>query len=155
MPITKHSFGHMLLCGAFCMSFIMKALTAAAWGLCWSDIMIMLYKVMLWLCYGCVMIGYGCFGCWVSQERAVLWLPCQSERINVCSSYSWSHFLPAFSSRLATTGSANSAHSEIQRDNWHCEQDQQYRWDGEMGGRPKRDEIYEIYSWFTLWYSRN
>ena len=60
----------------------MKALTAAAWGLCWSDIMIMLYEVELWLCYGCVMILLWlllwllgqpgerlCYGCHASQER--------------------------------------------------------------------------------------
>ena len=28
---------------------------------------------------------------------------------------------------LATLGSVNSAHSEIQQENWHCEQDQQYK----------------------------
>ena len=28
---------------------------------------------------------------------------------------------------LATLGSANSTHSEIQQDSWHCEQDQQYK----------------------------
>ena len=37
------------------MSFTMKALAAAALGLHWSGLMIMLYEVMLWLCYGYVM----------------------------------------------------------------------------------------------------
>ena len=60
--------------------------------------------------------------------------------------------LLAFSSILLacarpTMGSGNSARSQTHQDNWHCEQDQQYRWvrvrwDGEVGGRLKRDEIY-------------
>ena len=43
------------------------------------------------------------------------------------------HFLWFFESpfsllahTLTTLGSANSAHSKIEQDNWHCEQDQQY-----------------------------
>lgn len=35
-----------------CMIFTMKALATAPLGLHWNDIMIMLYKVMLWLHYG-------------------------------------------------------------------------------------------------------
>ena len=78
-----------------------------------------------------------CYGSHASQERintsVVL-------RLLTFSSSLLAHVLP-------TIISANSAHSEIQRDNWHCEQDQQYRWvrvrwDGEVGGRLKRDEIY-------------
>ena len=38
-----------------CMSFAMKALGAAALGLHWRDIMVMLYEVMFWLHYGYVM----------------------------------------------------------------------------------------------------
>ena len=38
------------------MSFTMKALDAAALGLHWSSIMIILYEVMLWLHYGYVMV---------------------------------------------------------------------------------------------------
>lgn len=47
------------------MSFSMKALTAAALELRWSNIMVMLNEVtcaMLWLCYSC---GYSCC---ISQE---------------------------------------------------------------------------------------
>ena len=34
------------------MSFTMKALAVAALGLHWGNIMVMLYEVILWLCYG-------------------------------------------------------------------------------------------------------
>ena len=51
-----------------CMSFTMKALAAAASGLHWSNTMVTLYKVMLWLAILCLCCGC-CYGCCVSQER--------------------------------------------------------------------------------------
>ena len=129
------------------MSFIMKALTAAALGLCWSDIMIMLYEVMLWLCYGYIMILL-----WL-----LLWLLCQpgerlcygshasQERINTSVVFTAPHiFFQPLSPHLAYHHFSKQC---TQCGNWHCEQDQQYRWvrvrwDGEVGGRLKRDEIY-------------
>ena len=38
------------------MSFTMKALAAAALRLQWSNFMVRLYEVMLWLCYGCAVV---------------------------------------------------------------------------------------------------
>ena len=65
-----------------CMRFTMKALAAAALGLPWSSLMVVLYKAMLWLCHGYVMALLWlllwllhqkgerlCFGCHASQER--------------------------------------------------------------------------------------
>ena len=65
------------------MSFTLKALAAAAaFGLDWRNIMIMLYEVMLWFCYGYTMVLLWlllqllhqpgerlCYGCRASQER--------------------------------------------------------------------------------------
>ena len=64
------------------MSFTMKALAAAALGLPWSGIIIMLYEVMLWLLQGSVMVMLWpllqllrqpgdrlCYGCQASQEK--------------------------------------------------------------------------------------
>lgn len=39
-----------------CMSFTVQALAVAAPGLHWSSIMVMSYKVMLWLCHGYFMV---------------------------------------------------------------------------------------------------
>ena len=60
----------------------MKALAAAAFGSQWSDNMIMLYEVILWVCYALIMVMLWllpwllhqpgdrlCFGCCASQER--------------------------------------------------------------------------------------
>ena len=65
-----------------CVSFTMKALAAAALGLHWSNIMVMVCEVMLWLYYGCAMVMLQlllwllcqlgerlCYGCCASQER--------------------------------------------------------------------------------------
>ena len=49
-----------------CKNFTTKALAAAALGLHWSNIMIMLCEVMLWLCYGYVVAAAMAA---VSQER--------------------------------------------------------------------------------------
>ena len=48
------------------MSFTVKALAAAALGLQWCDIMVVIggyVMATLWLCYG------GCYGCCATQER--------------------------------------------------------------------------------------
>ena len=48
----------------------MKALAAAALGLYWSGIMVILCEVMLGFHYGHIMvISGGCCGCCISQER--------------------------------------------------------------------------------------
>ena len=60
----------------------MKALAAAALGLQWSNIMVMVYEVMLWLYYSCVTVMLRlllrllcqlgerlCYGCCASQGR--------------------------------------------------------------------------------------
>ena len=39
-----------------CMTFTVKALAATALGLHWCNIMIMLYELMLWLCYDYFMV---------------------------------------------------------------------------------------------------
>ena len=88
--ITKHqmctSHGTCLIldyCGQHtCMSVTRKDLAAAAPGLPWSAIVIMSYEVMLWLCYGCVMVMSWlllwlvqqpvqrlCYGCCANQKR--------------------------------------------------------------------------------------
>ena len=71
----------------------MKALAAAASGLHWSDIMVMLYEVMLWLCYGYVMAA--AIAVASARREAVLWLPCQPrENKRFCHSYSSLCLLP-------------------------------------------------------------
>ena len=61
-------------------------------------------------------------------ECLLLWLLHQpEENKRVCSPYGSSRLLPASQlTPLPTLGSANSAHSEIQWDSWHHEQDQWY-----------------------------
>ena len=56
-----------------CMTFTMNALAAAALGLHWSGIMVMLYKVMLWLCY----VMAAAMVVMSAKREAVLWLSCQ------------------------------------------------------------------------------
>ena len=78
----------------------MKALTAAALGLCWSDIMIMLYEVMLWLDYDFVMVA--ALAAVSARREAVLWLPCQpGENKHVCSFTAPHIFFQPLSPRLA------------------------------------------------------
>ena len=66
--VTRYLLGHRLLCVAYL--YTMKALAAAALGLHFSNIVVMVCEVMLcyvtatlWLRYGC------CHGSYVSQER--------------------------------------------------------------------------------------
>ena len=70
------------------------AAAAAASGLYWSDIMVMLCEVMLWLCYGYV--AAAATAAVSARKEAVLWPPCQAgETKRVCSSYGSLHLLPA------------------------------------------------------------
>ena len=72
----------------------MKALAAAALGLHWSDFMIMLYEVMLRLCYGCVVAAATAAAS--GRREAVFWLPCRpEENKQACSSHGSSNLLPA------------------------------------------------------------
>ena len=65
----------------------MKALAAAASGLHWSDLMVMLNEVMLWLCYGYVTAA--AIAVASARREAVLWLPRQP-RENKCFCHSCS-----------------------------------------------------------------
>ena len=82
MCITRYSFGYGYFVQYPCMSFTMKALAATSLGLHWSNIMVMLHEVMLWLCYSYIMVMLWmllwllhqprerlCYGCHASQER--------------------------------------------------------------------------------------
>ena len=64
-----------------CMSFAMKALGAAALGLHWRDIVVMLYEVMFWLRYGYVMAA--AIAAASARREALLWLLCQPGDDNV------------------------------------------------------------------------
>ena len=81
----------------------MKALAAAALGLHWSDIMIMLYEVMLWLHYCYIMVKLWLLLWLLHQPGARLHYVCHAsqERIHVSavpmgSSYGSLSLLPAF-----------------------------------------------------------
>ena len=61
-----------------CISVSVKALAAAASELHWSNIMVILYEIMLWPHYGYLMVMLWllcqpgkrlCYGCCASQER--------------------------------------------------------------------------------------
>ena len=82
MCITRYSFGHGYFVQYPCMSFTMKILAATSLGLHWSNIMVVLYKVILWLRYTYAMVMLWlllwllhqpgerlCYGCHASQER--------------------------------------------------------------------------------------
>ena len=91
MHIMRLSLGHWLL---WTMSFTMRALAAAASGLHWSGIMVMLYEIILWPHYGYVVAA--ALTAVSARRKAVWWLLCQpGENKCVCSSYISSHLLPA------------------------------------------------------------
>ena len=72
----------------------MKALGAAALGLHWRDIMVMLYEVMFWLHYGYIMAA--AMAATSVRREAVVWLLCQpGDDKCVCNSYGSSSLLPA------------------------------------------------------------
>ena len=94
MHVTRYSRGHGLLYAVACMSLTMKALAAAAWVLHWSGIIVMLYEVMSWLCFGYVTAVDTAAAS--ARRETVLWLPCQSgETKRVSRSYSSLSLLPA------------------------------------------------------------
>ena len=73
------------------MTFAMEALAAAISGLHWSDIMVMLYEVLLWLCCGYLMAAAS------ARREAVLRLPRQpGDNKSACHSYSSLRLLPVF-----------------------------------------------------------
>ena len=82
-----------------------KALAAAAFGSHWSD-MIMLYEVMLWLCYGFIMTlaGRNCLRCVLGSQSA-----CPVLRLSPCNLGAQAHLqlyrLPPPSSRLSNLAS--------------------------------------------------
>ena len=80
----------------------------------------------LWFCYGC------CSGCHASQER-----------INAPVVPTAPHiFFQPLSSRLAYHRFSKQCTQWDTERRLALEQDQQYRWDKEVGGRLKREEIY-------------
>ena len=56
-----------------CMSFTMKALDAAASGLHWNDILVMLYEVLFWLHYGYAVAA--AMAAALARGEALWWLP--------------------------------------------------------------------------------
>ena len=110
-------------------SFTKKTLAPAALGLHWSNIMVMLYEVMFWLCSGCLMVmlwlllqllhqrgDRQCYGSLASQERMEVSAvpmapPVFFQPLSPCLDY------PGLSKQCAQCE---------QQDSWHHEQDQQY-----------------------------
>ena len=89
MCITRYSLGHRLFC-VVCMTFAMEALAAAVSGPHWSDIMVMLYEVLLWLC--CYLMAAVSAG-----REVVLRLPRQpGDNKRAYHSYSSLRLLPVF-----------------------------------------------------------
>lgn len=96
-----------------CMSFTMKALSIAALGLQWNDIMVMLWKVcygsimaMLWPCYD------NCYGCCVSQERLCYGFHTSQEKVNASAFPMAPRFFFHPLGSCLTLGSENSVHSK-------------------------------------------
>ena len=110
-------------------SFATRALATAALGLHRSDSMVMLYEVMLWLRYGYVVAAATIAAS--AKTEAVSWLPCQpGENKRVCGCYGSAFSSSLLACTLPSLRSANNAHSEIQQDDWHHEQD--WRCTGKM-----------------------
>jgi len=100
-----------------CKNFTTKSLAAAALGLDWSDIMIMLCEVILWLCYGYVVAA--ATAAVLARREAVLWLLClQFLQLLKSPSSLLAHALPT----LGSVNSADSVNSEtISITNWISE----------------------------------
>ena len=100
-----------------CKNFTTKSLAAAALGLDWSDIMIMLCEVILWLCYGYVVAA--ATAAVFARREAVLWLLClQFLQLLKSPSSLLAHALPT----LGSVNSADSVNSEtISITNWISE----------------------------------
>ena len=93
--------------------FNMKALAAAALGIHWRNVMVMLHEVMLWLCYGFIMVMLWLL-LWLRRqpaERLRYGYCARQESKPVCRSHGSSSLLPASVGALPTLGSANSANS--------------------------------------------
>ena len=106
---TEHAHREVLawlqvtLCWHACLSFTMKALAAAALGLHWSNIMVMLW-LLLWLL--CQLGERMCYGCRASQERINMSAVPTVPRVS---------FQP-FSSSLSYPGFSEQCE---QQDSWH------------------------------------
>ena len=94
-----------------CISVTMKALAAAASELHWSNIMVILYEIMLWPCYGHLMVMLWllcqpgkrlCYGCCASQEKIKVPVFPMAPRV----------FFQPLSSSLAYPGFSNSVNSK-------------------------------------------
>ena len=89
----RYSLGYGLLCTVRLHELYHESPGCCCTGLNWSNSMVMLYEVMLWLCYGYVMSIMTASS---ARREAVLWLPCQlGENKCVCSSDGFSSILPA------------------------------------------------------------
>ena len=90
-----------------CMSFTVQALAVAAPGLHWSSIMVMSYKVMLWLCHGYFMVMLQPLLWLLHLPEEMLYYGCHAsqERINVSAVHVAPHIsLQPLSSHLAYHG---------------------------------------------------
>ena len=90
--------------------------------------MIMLYEIILWLCYGYIMITLWLL-LWLPQqpgERLYYGCHASQEKINVSQvPMAPQVFFQPLSSCLAYPGFSEQCGQCEKRDNWHCEQDQQ------------------------------
>ena len=102
--------GSQALCSTQSMSFVMKALAPATLGLHWSNIMVMLYEVLLCLCHGYIMVMS-----WLlcqPGERLCYGYPSSQERINMSAVPMAPHiFFQPLNSHLAYPGSVNREYS--------------------------------------------
>ena len=103
----------------------MKALAAAALGLHWSDLMVLLCELRLWLRYSCVMVLLRLLLRLLSQPGERLCCGClaNQERINVSA-------VPTAPRLFFQPLSTSLAYPELseqceQQDNWRHEQDEQ------------------------------
>ena len=108
----------------------MKALAAAALGLRWSDLMVLLCELRLWLRYSCVTVLLRLLLRLLSQPGERLCCGClaNQERINVSA-------VPTAPRIFFQPLSTSLAYPELseqceQQDNWHHEQDLRYRHQG-------------------------
>ena len=82
MCVTRYSLDNELLCAVGIYKLLHEGPGCSALRLHWSDIMVVLYEVMFWLCYGYIIVMFWlllwklhqlgemlCYGCHASQER--------------------------------------------------------------------------------------
>ena len=120
---TAHLLQEVLTLGYFvwwaCASFNMKALVAAALGLHWRNVMVMLHEVMLRLCYGFIMVLLWLLLWLLSQPGERLWYGYRARqaRINL-SAVPWLLESPSsLSCPLAYPGFSKQCKQCEQRDN--------------------------------------